>query len=199
MKIPLQATLLLASLAPAAAYPYGAGACPEAIPAVGSFHLFRTPGDSGGLDDGGLTVVIDGTPLDSAEPLGLFTNIDYTVTLAGSSFRGFLFRLASPLDGVDAMPNVDSLAPEAGNSDVQQAAACNSRDVAGVTHVINDVKTEVSATLNADTAYEALFDVTVSIYEYLSRRFEKVIWSSVLNFFANLSEYVILLSPGCDP
>jgi hypothetical protein len=163
MKILLQATLLLSSLAPASAFPTGAGGCPGSIPAVGGFHLLRNPGDLGSLGDGGLTITIDGTPLDSAVPLDLLYNTDHTVALAGS-FRGFLFRLASPLDGLNAVPNIDFLAPEAGNGDVQLSDICNNLDVAGVTHVINDVKTAVSATINSDTVYEALFDVTVSIY-----------------------------------
>jgi hypothetical protein len=166
MKILLQATLLLlaSALAPTSAFPTGAGACPEAIAAVGGFHIYRAPGDLGSLEDGALTVFTDDIPLDSALPHDLFTNTDYTVTLAGY-FRGFLLRLASPFDTpFDTVSNVDFLAPEVGTGNVQLATVCNNIDVAGVTHVINDVKTEVSATLNADTAYEALFDVTVSIY-----------------------------------
>jgi hypothetical protein len=197
MRILLKAIFLLACLAPASAFPTGAGGCAEANPAVGGFHVFRA-GDTGGLGDGELIVFIDDIPLDSALPHDLFTNTDYTVTLAGY-FRGFLLRLASPSDVVS---NVDFLTPEeAGNGDVQLATVCNNIDVAGVTHVINDVKTEVSATLNADTAYEALFDVTVSIsrptsllYAYFSRRHDKcIIWCAHCNISSQIFLDAILL------
>jgi hypothetical protein len=169
MKILLQATLLLASaLAPTVALPTkAAGTCPESTAAVGGFHLSRTPGDLGSLPDG-LKVFIDGNRIKDTVPLDLLTNTDYKVTLGGSAFRGFLLRLASPMDTVS---NVDFLFPEAaGIGNVQLATVCNNIDIAGVTHVANDVKTEVSATLNSDTAYEALFDVTVSTRIYCFTR-----------------------------
>jgi hypothetical protein len=195
MNILLQATLLLASLAaPTAALPTGAaGTCPEAIAAVGGFHLSRNPGDLGSITDGGLTITIDDIPLDSAVPLDLVINEDHTIALSGS-FRGFLFRLASPLDsGLNAVPNIDFLAPEAGNGDVQLSDICNNLDVAGVTHVINDIKTAVSATINADMVYEGLFDVTVSISYLLTHitcrasiNANSYLVCSMSNSFANL-------------
>jgi hypothetical protein len=83
--------------------------------------------------------------------LGTDTESAILIQAQGASFRGALIRASSP-DGAEF-----TLAP---GVNARVASACTDPNVHGVTDTNNDLKTELSATLNIATAGTVTLDVT---------------------------------------
>jgi hypothetical protein len=117
------------------------------------------PGN-GALSAGGLTVTIDGTPLDPEVAFPISVGTDYTVKITGPSMKGFLIRASGGSAGVDTVTalGLDDIMP----TEVKVAEACVSSSVGGLTHTNNLLKTEVGGILFFDApSSDVILDVTV--------------------------------------
>jgi hypothetical protein len=164
------ATALLAS---AQARSNGAGGCAGGQAAVMGNHLSVQPGrtfETGSLADGGVSLLLDGSPLDAtaATATDFSAATVHVLTLVGTSpYRGLLVRLSAP-SGVDTTTALLEV-----SDDLQDADVC-SAPVAGITHTNADLKSMQSMSLSIRTEGEITLDVTVvfanngtnSIYYY---------------------------------
>jgi hypothetical protein len=142
------------------AFPNGAGQCIGGRAAVDGEHLTLNPVVTGSLVDGGLEVTInDGTTLtEDGGPYEIATNTDYTIAIGISSsggFRGALIRAASSNGESDfTLQAADEFGQDA-------TSVCTDNGVLGVTHVSNDIKPSLSATLNVGFVGTITLDITV--------------------------------------
>ena len=143
------ASLLVSS---AHAFPSGAGGCPPGLPAVAGVHLQRQT-TTGGLADGSYEMYIDGDLITPGTPFVFRSGSDHVLTLGGTAFRGFIFRLDGAGSGALEIPE--------GADNLQISSLCIGQGVSGVTHNDATLKGEVSATLRVDTDVSLTLDVTV--------------------------------------
>jgi hypothetical protein len=142
------------------AYPNGAGQCIGGRAAVGGEHLTLNPSETGSLVDGGLEVTVndDTTLTENGGPYEIATNTDYTIAIGISSsggFRGALIRASSDNGETDfTLQAADDFGQEA-------TSVCTDDGVLGVTHVTNDIKPSLSATLNVAFVGTITLDITV--------------------------------------
>jgi hypothetical protein len=142
------------------AYPNGAGQCIGGRAAVGGEHLTLNPSETGSLVDGGLEVTVNGdtTLTENGGPYEIATNTDYTIAIGISSsggFRGALIRASSDNGETDfTLQAADDFGQEA-------TSVCSDDGVLGVTHVTNDIKPSLSATLNVAFVGTITLDITV--------------------------------------
>jgi hypothetical protein len=156
MKVWVAPLLLLTLTSPfAAAFPNGAGACPEGEAAVAGEHVSDSNGiniQTGELEDGGFQFAIGGQNLGGGGLFVLVAGEIYDWSLSGPPFRGFLVRLEGNSDAFF----------DSGNG-VQPASACFG-NVAGLTHTNSDARQQVGGTLMLDEMTTGLsLDVTVVV------------------------------------
>ena len=132
------------------AFSTGAGGC-DTGGAVGGIHLNNPT--TGSLATGGFQVFLDGaTPLQPDTPMSITPSQVYTLSIvpaAGGTFKGALFRVDGA--GVTLLPGTNA----------QIAMACSA--VSGVTHTLNDDKTDFKATLQVDGTDITILDVTLVV------------------------------------
>lgn len=147
--------LLSVSVSRVGASPTGASGCPAGESAAGGPHANRSPGNLGALSGGNFTLSINGDEI--SDSMELSTGSEYTLSLSGAEFRGFLFRLES--SGVNAS---SYLTPGTVGGSQPTAIGICPDDVGSVTHSMNDAKMEATAILNIGNPGMYSMDVTVS-------------------------------------
>lgn len=138
------------------AWPTGAGGCPAGEAAVGGGHKARMPGDLGALEEGNFTLTLDGDAVSSDAAVPVSAGTEYTLSLSGAEFRGFLFRLQ--LNGTDASTFISP--GTVGDPQATSPGVCD-EGIGAVTHSMNDAKTEATAVLNIASPGTYTMDVTV--------------------------------------
>eukprot|EP00521_Asterionellopsis_glacialis_P003639 CAMPEP_0195264372 /NCGR_PEP_ID=MMETSP0706-20130129/10821_1 /TAXON_ID=33640 /ORGANISM="Asterionellopsis glacialis, Strain CCMP134" /LENGTH=297 /DNA_ID=CAMNT_0040318651 /DNA_START=70 /DNA_END=963 /DNA_ORIENTATION=+ len=133
------------------ASPTGAASCLPGVPfASTSPHLLAPQGEE--LSENGFEVFLNDEKLDADSTYTVTTGEEYTLKLTGSAFKGFLVRIGE-----------SSAALTPTSPGVQDAEVCGD-GVAGVTHMDNNEKQEISATLKVDEAgTDIAMDITVVI------------------------------------
>jgi hypothetical protein len=150
----------LSSLQTTSAYSFGAGGCSGGMPAVGAPHLpgggISTTFKNGTLEQGSITVLLDGQPLTPGVAASFVVGQSHTLTLQRSTgYKGLLFRL--PV-------GTTALSPQTGDTNLQVAMVCTQLSVSGVTHTSNNVKTQSSMDFQVNSAASTMpLDVTVVI------------------------------------
>ena len=134
------------------AFPSGAGGCPPGVPAVAGVHLERQT-TTGGLADGDYEMYIDGELITPRTPFVFRSGSDHVLTLGGTAFRGFIFRLDGAGSGALGIPD--------GADNLQISSLCIGQGVSGVTHNDASLKGEVSAIIHVDDDVSLTLDVTV--------------------------------------
>jgi hypothetical protein len=151
----LSAVLASASVGHVAAYPTGAGACPEGEAAPGGSHLRDTKNvTTGFLSDGGFSVTFDGT-VPSSDNKVTVSKLELDVVVTGDSaettFKGILIRVGNTTS--------DQVIP-GGNLTV--ATACEGQ-VGSATHNTSDDKTSGSATIDLTNSDVAMVKLDISV------------------------------------
>ena len=148
------------------ALPDGAPVCDIGEAAPGSLHQspFRQP-ETGSLAAGGFQVLLDDAALDPAVPKAVSANQDIQVRVTSldgtKEFRGVLLILSqagfSSTIGAFQLTTDEELA-------VQISGPCIDDGYAGITHVNNDLKSNVTASMIFDKNYGDLkFDVNIVV------------------------------------
>eukprot|EP00529_Nitzschia_sp_RCC80_P000937 CAMPEP_0113461312 /NCGR_PEP_ID=MMETSP0014_2-20120614/11471_1 /TAXON_ID=2857 /ORGANISM="Nitzschia sp." /LENGTH=547 /DNA_ID=CAMNT_0000353059 /DNA_START=122 /DNA_END=1765 /DNA_ORIENTATION=- /assembly_acc=CAM_ASM_000159 len=156
------------------AFPFNAGGCPRAVPAVqNSVHTDRNPQSNGFLEAGSLTVEIDGIALATGgNPIPLTSNEVHTISVTGGpsgTFRGILVRVevasaelvAQAITNVFPPPPLEAitlgLQMDSDDINVIASSACNNEDnsdfsrlVEGLTHNNNDDKASMTGEVFMD-------------------------------------------------
>lgn len=141
-----------------------AGACPQRQPAVGGAHLTNNNTIKGTLDQGSITVSLNGVALSPSTAANFTAGVDHNLTLtatgSGNTFNGLLFRLGGSVNTKAA------LRVPSGDSELQVAklVCIAQQGVGGVTHArSNDwTKKTIILRLNED-ASDLPLDVTVVV------------------------------------
>jgi hypothetical protein len=171
LKTVFVATALFAS---AQARSTGAGCCAGGEAAVNDYHSAVQEGrtiETGSLADGGVSLLLDGSPLNAtaATVTDFSAATVHFLSLAGTSpYRGLLVRLSAP-SGVDTTTALLEV-----SDDLQDADYVCSAPVAGITHTNANLKNDQSMSLSIPIEGEVTLDVTVvfanngtnSIYYY---------------------------------
>lgn len=136
------------------AYPTRAGHCQsgaEIGEASGGVHGRE---GSGSLEDGGFSVSFNSTLLTDGDPLLLGAGIEYSVSIEGGTFRGFLLRI-SGLNGEELQESLividedeTQLLPSTGEKSGFESACAE--DVAGLCHMSRDEKDTITAAFKVD-------------------------------------------------
>jgi len=145
------------------ASPRGAGGCTGGMAAVGASHLTATTVETGSLQDFGITLLLNGDPLDPATTHDIPIGMDHTWELAASSndtaFRGFLLRLDGGTEGINTTA---ALSGKGGRVQIAETVCVETEGVGGVTHTSRKLQTSVSGKLRLDELSEDMnLDVTV--------------------------------------
>ncbi|GKY99602.1 hypothetical protein MPSEU_000914500 [Mayamaea pseudoterrestris] len=150
--------------------PTGASGCDGNGPAVGGPHLDNDP-TTGSLEGFGLKVSLESDVLQTSGALTIPANRDhllylYTEQVDGSNeFRGFLFRLANT-NGESTLGYLTI--PESILDEAQVADTCTDLNITGITHVNNDLKSNIAINLNIpEKTNGLLLDVTAVIMNRL--------------------------------
>ena len=149
--------------------PTGASGCEGDGPAVGGPHLDNAV--SGSLEDFGLKVSVGDVVLETSGTLSIPADADNFVYLyaeeadAAKEYRGFLFRLSNPSG--DSTLGFLTI-PESIIDEAQVAAVCTDLNVAGITHINNDLKSNMVIQLNVPDKMDGLvLDITAVIINRL--------------------------------
>ncbi|GFH56112.1 hypothetical protein CTEN210_12588 [Chaetoceros tenuissimus] len=139
----------------------------------GASHCFSgTPGgfvtahgaSKGGLSTGNLALDIDGVSVSSGSTISLDAGTTHTLTLSGSDFKGFLFRL----NGKNGENVKNVIGIDSGSSEKSKiSTSCNSfPEIGGITHTDAGLKSSVSVTLSSDDLVDTTLEVTVVVEKY---------------------------------
>jgi hypothetical protein len=146
-------------------FPSGAGGCTGGEAAVGGVHLTRPETANGTLAQTGITVAIDGTPLEVNKTLTFLPNTDLEITIEGTDFdfKGFLMRVQAPT-GYDT---TDVILP---NDDFAKVADACSAPITGITHVDSSDKPIATGVVNFPEEVDSVdFDITVVFLNDVNR------------------------------
>jgi hypothetical protein len=176
MKVQFAASLLASLLATTTnnvqAYPTGAGSCLGGQAAVGGAHLDADTVNTGSLEDGGLQVMINGSPITDMTTVNATETVDIELVSSDKGFKGFLIRLGAGEEegedqGVARQAEVDFtsvlMADDEDESVQEESTHCPDENAGGLTHTSNDVKTTVSGMFEIPqpVAGGVMMDVTV--------------------------------------
>jgi hypothetical protein len=148
------------------ALPGGAPVCTAGASAPGEPHFLPEPGKTiatGPLEDAGFIVTIDGVLLEPGVPLDVQAYEDLQVVMTSSSgiqpFKGALMVVSK--EGLDTR----GAFIETGLSGLQLNFICEFDFTrSGVTHLNNDIKTSVSATMRfTENIADLLFDANIVV------------------------------------
>lgn len=121
----------------------------------------------GGLSSGNLGLNIDGVSISSGSTASLTTGETHTLTLSGSAFMGFLFRLSGK-NG----ENVKSvIGIESGSSGESKFNTICTSEIGGITHTNAGSKSSISITMSSDDMIDTTLDVTVVVSKDLQKMY----------------------------
>lgn len=134
----------------------GAAHCSSGTP---SMFVSAHGGSKGGLSTGNLDLDVDGVSISSGSTTSLDAGTTHTLTLSGSDFKGFLFRL----NGKNGENVKSVIGIEFGSSGKSKINTICDADVGGITHVDAELKSSVSVALSSDDLIDTTLEVTVVI------------------------------------
>ena len=143
---------------------FGASHC---MPGVPPWFVSVHGQSSGGLSNGNLGLDIDGVSISSGSTASLTTGKTRTLTLSGSAFMGFLFRLSGK-NGENVKSVIGIESGSSGESKFN--TICNS-EIGGITHTNAGSKSSISITMSTDDMIDTTLEVTVVVSKDLQKMY----------------------------